>query len=177
MMAGWQRGLRLLLLCLAMFAVVIFSSVIESQSAKRLGLMKSYSTIFSLDDSLADIKTTDDLFDYLRHVSSQVPRTHSNTYPSSFPPTHPSSLPASLEIIMPRAFHAGALSSPATSPCCLSRLITSPIPRRRASSSLFPPTTLWSKAESSRCSKASGRDLRVSAVLRACTCDWRVRGC
>lgn len=97
-MAGWQRGLRLLLLCLAMFAVVIFSSVIESQSAQRLGLMKSYSTIFSLDDSLADIKTTDDLFEYLRHVSSQVSRTHSKTDPSSLPPNHSSSLPASLPL-------------------------------------------------------------------------------
>jgi hypothetical protein len=68
-----------------MFAVVIYSSVLESQSVKRLGLMKSYSTIFSLDDSLADIKTTDDLFDYLNHISSQV-CILDDEYPSFLPP-------------------------------------------------------------------------------------------
>ena len=55
-----------------MFAAVIYASVIESQSPMRLGLLQTYKTLFQLDDSLADIKTTDDLFEYLSHVSSQA---------------------------------------------------------------------------------------------------------
>ena len=67
-----QRGLRLLLLCFCMFAAVIYASVVESQSAMRLGLLQTYKSLFHLDDSLADIKTNDDLFDYPRHISSQA---------------------------------------------------------------------------------------------------------
>jgi len=36
------------------------------------GLLNTYRSLFSLDDSLAEIKTRDDLFDYLRTVSKQA---------------------------------------------------------------------------------------------------------
>ena len=36
------------------------------------GLRNTYSSVFSLDDSLADIKTKDDLFEYLGVVSEQA---------------------------------------------------------------------------------------------------------
>ena len=66
-----MRGLRLLALCLCMFAVVIFAAVHEKQGHNRLGLLNTYKSLFQLDDSLAEIKTIDDLFDYLRLVSSR----------------------------------------------------------------------------------------------------------
>lgn len=58
-------------LCMCMFAVVIFAAVQEKQGSTRLGLLNTYKSLFSLDDSLADIKTINDLFEYLRMVSSQ----------------------------------------------------------------------------------------------------------
>ena len=36
------------------------------------GLLNTYKSLFSLDDSLAGIKTRDDLFDYLSFVSGQT---------------------------------------------------------------------------------------------------------
>lgn len=56
---------------MCMFAVVIFAAVQEKQGSTRLGLLNTYKSLFSLDDSLAEIKTIDDLFEYLRLVSSQ----------------------------------------------------------------------------------------------------------
>ena len=67
-----QRGLRLLALCLCMFAVVIFAAVVESQASVRRGLLNTYRSLFLLDDSLADIKTRGDLLEYLGHVSSRA---------------------------------------------------------------------------------------------------------
>ena len=66
-----QRGLRLLVLCMCMFGVVILAAVQERQGPARLGLLHTYKSLFQLDDSLAEIKTIDDLFEYLRLVSDQ----------------------------------------------------------------------------------------------------------
>ena len=66
-----MRGLRLLVLCVCMFAVVIFAAIHEKQGSTRLGLLNTYKSLFQLDDSLAEIKTINDLFAYLRMVSVQ----------------------------------------------------------------------------------------------------------
>ena len=66
-----QRGLRLLVLCMCMFGVVILAAVQERQGPDRLGLLSTYKSLFHLDDSLAEIKTIDNLFDYLRLVSEK----------------------------------------------------------------------------------------------------------
>jgi hypothetical protein len=63
---------RLLLLCICMFGVVIWAAIIESQAPVRLGLLNTYKILFSLDDSLAQIKTLGDLSDYLKTVSKQA---------------------------------------------------------------------------------------------------------
>ena len=55
-----------------MFGVVIWAAIIESQAPVRLGLMNTYKSLFSLDDSLAEIKTIGDLSDYLKTVSKQA---------------------------------------------------------------------------------------------------------
>ena len=65
------RGLRLLGLCMALFALVCYASILESVSDARLGLMNTYKTIFNLDDSLADIKTTEGLQSYLKLLSAR----------------------------------------------------------------------------------------------------------
>ena len=36
------------------------------------GILNTYKSLFGLDDSLAEIKTRDALFDYLKMVSAQV---------------------------------------------------------------------------------------------------------
>jgi hypothetical protein len=66
-----QRGFRLLGLCAMLFAFGIYASIIESQSDARIGLLKTYKSLFFLDDSLADIKTQDSLLEYFRTVSQQ----------------------------------------------------------------------------------------------------------
>ena len=43
-----MRGLRLLALCLCMFAVVIFAAVQERQGSTRLGLLNTYSSLFQV---------------------------------------------------------------------------------------------------------------------------------
>ena len=48
-----QRGLRLLLLCLAMFAVVIFAAIQERQGSARLGLLNTYKSLFQVNRILA----------------------------------------------------------------------------------------------------------------------------
>jgi hypothetical protein len=65
------RGLRLLALCLVLFALVCYAAVLESVSDARLGLMNTYKTVFNLDDGLADIKTADDLQSYLQLLSAR----------------------------------------------------------------------------------------------------------
>ena len=66
-----QRGLRLLLLCVALFCVVIYLNVLSSQSSVQLGLLNTFATLFRLDDSIADITTANDLLEYLRMVMTQ----------------------------------------------------------------------------------------------------------
>ena len=66
-----QRGLRLLLLCLALFCVVIYLNILESQSDIQLGLLNTYQKLFQLDDSLADITTASELKEFLQMVSKQ----------------------------------------------------------------------------------------------------------
>ena len=61
-----------LLLCFCMFAAVIYASILESQAPVRLGLLNTYKSLFSLGDSLADVKTSNDLMEYLRMVSEQA---------------------------------------------------------------------------------------------------------
>ena len=66
-----KRGLRQLLLCAMLFGLVVYSTVLEKQNPKRLGLLKVYQSVFNLDDSLASITTIDDLRDYTVSVSQQ----------------------------------------------------------------------------------------------------------
>ena len=67
-----MRGLRLLFLCALMFGLVIYAAKMELRSAQRLGLLNTYTTIFSLNpDDLAAIKTPDAFFDYLKLLSEQ----------------------------------------------------------------------------------------------------------
>jgi hypothetical protein len=66
-----KRGLRNLLLCAVLFSLVVYSTIVEKQNAKRLGLLHVYKSVFNLDDSLADIATIDDLQDYVGSVSRQ----------------------------------------------------------------------------------------------------------
>jgi hypothetical protein len=67
-----MRGLRLLFLCALMFGLVIYAAKMELRSAQRLGLLNTFSTIFSLNaDALYEIKTPQHFFDYLRMVSEQ----------------------------------------------------------------------------------------------------------
>jgi hypothetical protein len=66
------RGLRLLFFCALMFGLVIYAANLEKRSAQRLGLLNTFSTIFSLNaDTLYEIKTPENFFDYLRMVSEQ----------------------------------------------------------------------------------------------------------
>ena len=65
-----QRGLRLLLLCASLFAIVIFSTIHEMQNPTRLGLRKMYAKMLQFDD-VADIKTRDDFLEYMLVVLRQ----------------------------------------------------------------------------------------------------------
>ena len=67
-----QRGLRLLLLCIALFVLVVYSMVVESTSPFRLGLLQTFKTVFLLDDSLADIKTLRAFKDYMKTLNQQT---------------------------------------------------------------------------------------------------------
>ena len=67
-----QRGLRLLLLCIALFVLVVYSMVIESTSPYRLGLLQTFKTVFLLDDSLAHIKTLRAFKDYMKTLNQQT---------------------------------------------------------------------------------------------------------
>ena len=50
----------------------MYAANLGERSSQRLGLLKTYKRIFSLNDEyLHDIKTTDDVFEYLREVSKQ----------------------------------------------------------------------------------------------------------
>eukprot|EP00961_Rhodomonas_salina_P241206 3259438-Rhodomonas_salina.1 len=64
-----MRGIRMLILCAIMFSLVIYAAVIESQGPRRLGLLSSYQSLFELDDSLAQLKTPENFFSFLRSVS------------------------------------------------------------------------------------------------------------
>jgi hypothetical protein len=67
-----QRDMRLMLLCAIQFVLVIAVCLAESNAHARLGLLRTYKDVFSLDDSLADIKTLDSLQNYLRTVSERA---------------------------------------------------------------------------------------------------------
>ena len=67
-----QRGLRLLLLCIALFVLVVYSMVVESTSPFRLGLLQTFKTVFLLDDSLADIKTLRAFKEYMKTLNQQT---------------------------------------------------------------------------------------------------------
>ena len=62
------RGLRLLGLCLCMFIVVVYAAILEADSSGRLGLLKTYKTLFALDD-LKDMRTPEEFSEYLALVS------------------------------------------------------------------------------------------------------------
>ena len=66
-----QRDMRLMLLCAIQFVLIIAVCLAESNAHARLGLLRTYKDVFSLDDSLADIKTLDSLQNYLRTVSER----------------------------------------------------------------------------------------------------------
>jgi hypothetical protein len=66
-----QRDMRLMLLCAIQFVLIIAVCLSESNAHARLGLLRTYKDVFSLDDSLADIKTLDSLQNYLRTVSER----------------------------------------------------------------------------------------------------------
>jgi hypothetical protein len=67
-----QRDLRLLNLCLLMFAAVVAACMTESAGPARLGLLQTYKQMFYLDDSLSEIKTMEQLHEYLQTVSGQA---------------------------------------------------------------------------------------------------------
>ena len=52
-----KRGLVQFVLSLVLFSLIVYSAVHESTAPARLGLLQTFRSIFSLDDSLADIKT------------------------------------------------------------------------------------------------------------------------
>jgi len=65
------RGLRLLLLCACLFGVVVYADILEKRPSYWLGLLNTYTSIFDLrDESLAGIKTPDDLFLYFTDLSA-----------------------------------------------------------------------------------------------------------
>ncbi len=66
-----RRGLLSLVLSLLIFSLFVYSAIIENASPARLGLMHTFQSIFSLDDSLADIKTLEDLQDYMSTLGAQ----------------------------------------------------------------------------------------------------------
>ena len=66
-----RRGLAQLALCLILFSLVAYSSVLEKVSVQRLGMLNVYKTLFQLDDSLAEIRTIEGLRDYMTEVSVQ----------------------------------------------------------------------------------------------------------
>jgi hypothetical protein len=67
-----QEDLRLMLLCTLQFVLLIAVCLAESAAPLRLGLLKTYTDVFFLDDSLAKIKTLDSLNDYLSAVSERA---------------------------------------------------------------------------------------------------------
>jgi hypothetical protein len=69
-----RRGTRV---CLCDQSVCLFFASHPFGRARTLpspcaGLLNTYKSLFSLDDSLAEIQTRDALFDYLREVSKQA---------------------------------------------------------------------------------------------------------
>ena len=66
-----QRALRLLAMCLILFALVVYAGVVESDPESRLGLKESFKSLFALNESLADIKTQNGLRDFMVNVSKQ----------------------------------------------------------------------------------------------------------
>jgi hypothetical protein len=47
-----------------MFGIVIYASIIERQAPVRLGLLNTYKSLFSLDDSLGYIKTRKEILEH-----------------------------------------------------------------------------------------------------------------
>ena len=66
----FSRGIRLFVLCLAMFLTVIQTAIRESQSAVRLGTLESLKSMFRTDE-LRHIKNPDQFFEYMQFVSEQ----------------------------------------------------------------------------------------------------------
>ena len=66
----FSRGIRLFVLCLAMFLTVIQTAIRESQSAVRLGTLESIKSMFRTDE-LGGIKNPDQFFEYMQFVSDQ----------------------------------------------------------------------------------------------------------
>ena len=44
-----QRGLRLLALCLIMFIIAVYASIVDSKAQGRLGLLNIYKSVFDFD--------------------------------------------------------------------------------------------------------------------------------
>jgi hypothetical protein len=66
-----RRGLLSLVLSLLIFSLFVYSATVENASPARLGLLNTFKSIFYLDDSLADIKTLDDLRDYMSTLGAR----------------------------------------------------------------------------------------------------------
>lgn len=66
-----RNGLLSLMTTLALFSLVVYSAILEGASPARLGLMQTFQSVLSLDDSLAEIKTLDDLQGYMAQLSRQ----------------------------------------------------------------------------------------------------------
>jgi len=65
-----QRGLRLLFLCIFMFGIVIYASMVESQSTIRMGTLRTFRAMFDTE-GLSAINTREALAEYLQFVSDQ----------------------------------------------------------------------------------------------------------
>jgi hypothetical protein len=65
-----QRGLRLLFLCICMFAIVIYAAMVESQSTVRMGTLRMFRTRFDTQ-GMSAINTREGLVRYLEFVSDQ----------------------------------------------------------------------------------------------------------
>ena len=59
-----RNGLLSLLLTFTLLSLVVYSAILESDGPSRIGLMSTLESVFSLDDSLAEIKTLEDLKGY-----------------------------------------------------------------------------------------------------------------
>ena len=67
-----RNGLLSLLLTFTLLSLVVYSAILESDGPSRIGLMSTLESVFSLDDSLAEIKTLEDLKGYTHSRAQRI---------------------------------------------------------------------------------------------------------